>query len=277
MIIYFSGTGNSRLVAHELQRQRPALGAPFELSASRLLKPQDMLLEAAEDEDVVWVFPIYSWGVPPVVLGVIDKVRFRGAESARHYMVCTCGDDIGRADDMWRKHIGRRGWSPRGVFSVQMPNTYVCMKGFDVDPKDVEAGKLTAMPLRVSEIVGKINRRFAGDDVVRGSWGWWKTNLIYPFFVSGMTPAKFRSDPDTCTSCGLCARSCPMLNITMTETKVKGDGSGKDAITKRMPKWSYRCADCLRCYHVCPTHSVAYGRATLDKGQYLAPRIKNGE
>lgn len=100
MIIYFTGTGNSRLVAERLHecyhpddKQRNKL---YCLEGDRLLHPGRQLLETADGSLVIWVFPVYSWGVPPVVLRFIDKVRFKGAEKARHYMVCTCGDDVGR-------------------------------------------------------------------------------------------------------------------------------------------------------------------------------------
>lgn len=261
MIIYFTGTGNSRLVAERLHecylpddKQRNKL---YCLEGDRLLHPGRQLLETADGSLVIWVFPVYSWGVPPVVLRFIDKVRFKGAEKARHYMVCTCGDDVGRTDDQWRHHIGRRGWTPRGAFSVTMPNTYVCMKGFDVDSPDIEAGKLVAMPGRVEEIRRAIDRGFSDSDLIRGSWAWWKTNLVYGLFRAfKMSPLPFRADPERCTSCGLCARQCPMLNIKLKD---------------RRPQWGPACAMCLRCYHHCPVKAIAYGKETDGKGQYKLP------
>lgn len=261
MIIYFTGTGNSRMVAERLHKHyfpEDTLGEKlYSLEADRLLHPGRQLLEVADDSLVIWVFPVYSWGVPPVVLRFIDKVKFKGAERARHYMVCTCGDDVGRTDDQWRKHLGRRGWTPRGAFSVIMPNTYVCMKGFDVDTPDIEAGKLAAMPKRLEKIREAIDRGFADSDLTRGDWAWWKTNLVYGLFRAfKMSPAPFHADPEKCTSCGLCARSCPMLNIKMAD---------------RRPQWGPACTMCLRCYHHCPAHAIGYGHETEGKGQYRPP------
>ncbi|MDE5979985.1 MAG: EFR1 family ferrodoxin [Muribaculaceae bacterium] len=261
MVIYFTGTGNSRIVAEKIHgRYFPDDAGKqklYALDGDRLLHPGRQLLECADNQLVIWVFPVYSWGVPPVVLRFIDKVRFKGAERARHYMVCTCGDDVGRTDDQWRHHLGRRGWTPRGAFSVAMPNTYVCMKGFDVDSPDIEAGKLAALPGRMEEIFSAIDRGFADSDLVRGSWAWWKTNLIYGLFRAfKMSPFPFRADPDRCTSCGLCARSCPMLNIKMKD---------------RHPQWGPACAMCLRCYHYCPVNAISYGKEPQGKGQYRAP------
>lgn len=250
MIIVFSGTGNSLAVARRL---RERLGGDIVvLEGDLLTNPSKHTLEVPQGEIVVWVFPVYSWGVPPVVADFIRHSKIKGAHGIGHFMVCTCGDDIGYADSQWRKMIGRRGWNPRGAFSVQMPNTYVLMKGFDVDSPELAASKMDAMPQRVDMVSEAIRRGFAESDVVRGSSGWLKTAVVYPFFKRFcMSAAPFHST-DRCISCGLCARRCPMGNIAMGD-----DGH---------PRWGRSCALCLRCYHICPSYAVAYGKETEGKG-----------
>lgn len=262
MIFCFSGTGNSLLVARELASRTGH--AVTMLERELLSHPSRHLFELSEGEDVIWVFPVYSWGVPPVVRRFIRKAKIKmlagnGATlsdtdaSARHWMVATCGDDIGRTDDQWRQEVGRRGWAPRGAFSVEMPNTYVCMKGFEVDSKDVERQKLAAMPGRVRAIVEAIGRGFSDSDVVRGDYAWLKTAAVYPLFRTFcMSPAPFASDAGKCVSCGLCARECPLGNIEMKEGR---------------PQWGPACALCLRCFHGCPTRAIDYGKASLGKAQ----------
>lgn len=273
MIIYFSGTGNSAMVARGLHRRyypEDAAGEKlYELSGARLLRPGNELLKIEDNELVIWVFPVHSWGVPPMVARFIDKVKCLNGEHGRHYMVCTCGDDIGRADDQWREHIGHRSWIPRGAFSVQMPNTYVCMKGFDVDSKELADSKLAAMDGRLDEICMKIDRGFSDSDVVRGSWAWLKTNLVFPWFITfKMSPLPFKADPELCTRCGLCARACPLENITMEEAENTTSNTENEGDSKPLPKWGPACMMCLRCYHHCPAHAVKYGRHTDGKGQY---------
>lgn len=250
MILCFTGTGNSRLVALELQRHIG--GEVVMLCGDLLTNPSGTVLEVPAGEPVVWVCPVYSWGLPPVVNRFIRRSKIKGAHEAPHFLVCTCGDDVGRADDRWRKLVGRRGWSPRGAFSVTMPNTYVCMSGFDTDTPEVADAKVAAMPERVAGIAPRIMAGFADSDVTRGSWAWMKTWVIYPLFCATcMSPKPFHTTAD-CISCGLCARSCPTGNIAMA------DGH---------PVWGRDCALCLRCYHICPTHAVQYGRETAAKGQ----------
>lgn len=246
MILYFSGTGNSRYVAETLAE---------ELGEDKLLdiaKAPDQI--KLDHEQVIWIFPIYSWGVPPVVARYIASVEIAG--SWRHWMVCTCGDDIGQAHHQWRKAVTARGWDAGGTFSVIMPNTYTLMRGFDVDPAEVEHRKLAAAPERIHEIAVCMMQGREPDDVTTGRFAAIKSKVIYPWFVRhAMSPKPFHYT-DKCIGCGKCATSCPLTNITMTD---------------RRPSWESNCALCLRCYHICPSHAVAYGNATKDKGQYLFP------
>lgn len=258
MIVSFSGTGNSRAVAVRLSK---LLGDKvYSISGSAALCPvaeRPLALEAG-DKRVVWVFPTYSWGVPPVVARFVREIHVQESfSSARHWMVATCGDDIGRTDAVFRRLMAGRGWKTCGAFSVVMPNTYTLMKGFDVDSPELVRKKLEAMPGAVDRIAAMISgREEARDILVRGAFPWVKTAVIYPWFKHfAMSPKPFHAT-DACTVCGLCSRKCPLNNISMTP-----DG----------PRWGDECALCLRCYHICPRHAVAYGKATDGKGQYMHP------
>ena len=255
MIICFTGTGNSAAVASVLSRH---LGDDEVVMLSGALLCGVSPSVRLSGNRIVWVFPTYSWGVPPVVAGFIKHVTITGAGGAGHFMVTTCGDDVGRIDSQWRRMINRRGWKAKGVWSVQMPNTYVCMKGFDVDYESVAHAKLEAMPARVKHIAAMIAAGSDETDVVAGSWSGVKTGVIYQWFRRyAMSPKPFRAS-EACIGCGRCARECPTCNITL------------DATTHR-PVWGSDCALCLRCYHYCPVRAIDYGKSTAGKGQYRCP------
>lgn len=253
MIIVFSGCGNTAAVAAELASYTSDEVVRLTSEMLRADKPAPSL--EVSGRHIVWAFPTYSWGVPPVVRRFIRRVNLLGAGAVGHVMVTTCGDDIGRCADMWRRDIASRGWKPIRAFSVTMPNTYVTMRGFDVDRHDVAVEKIAHMPGRVADIAAHIDEE-GPDDLVAGRMAWLKTAVVYPWFVRmGMSPVPF-GHTDACTGCGRCAECCPMANIAMTG---------------RRPQWGDDCAFCLGCYHVCPAHAVAYGKTTGRKGQYRGP------
>ena len=271
MILWFSGTGNSRYVAGRLAE---LLGRSMvELRPGVISMPISI---PDGETSVIWVFPIYSWGVPPYVRSIIRQISFQSAGLTAphtHHLVVTCGDDCGLAPEMWRKEIRQRGWLAGNTYSVIMPNNYVSMSGFDVDSKKLEGEKLAAAPSRI-EIIADELRNFSEDDpvkddVVRGSFAWIKTKVIYPWFVRhAMSPKPFHWTPD-CISCGKCATACPVDNITM-KSDSSADSSGHPC---RRPVWGSACAGCLACYHICPRHAVMYGKATRNKGQYFNPYL----
>lgn len=268
MIFWFSGTGNTRLVAERLA-YRLGMNDCRPLSAAMLRNPSDTYVETS-DIIVIWAFPTYSWGMPPVVADFIARFSFgSGLQRALHFMVTTCGDDMAYTDRQWQRAMHHRGLATGGAYAVQMPNTYTLMKGFDVDAPETIASKLSAMPAMIERIAAAIHHgardwpikgysdRMKSDILIRGTFPLIKSGIIYPWFKRfAMSPKPFHHT-DGCVLCGKCARECPMANITM-ET----DG----------PRWAERCALCLRCYHICPRHAIAYGKTTDGKGQYIAPK-----
>lgn len=253
MILLFSGTGNTKAVA-SLLSGRLGGDAVRAFTPAELRDPASASFDCAAGERVVWMFPTYSWGIPPVVAAVMKKASFGpGMRSAVHYMVTTCGDDTGLVDRQWRRIMRRRGLDAAGAYSVIMPNTYVLMKGFDVDSPALSQAKVKAAPVRVAEIADAILAGKTGDILDRKSFSWFKTAVIYPWFIRhAMSPGPFHSTA-ACVGCGACTRACPMANISMS-----ADGT---------PRWGGSCALCLGCYHICPQHAVAYGHATDGKGQ----------
>lgn len=255
MIIYFSATGNSRIVA-SLLSNKLSDSAVIDIRGNMLTLPVSTSLDARGSQNIVWVFPVHAWAIPDMLADFMSQVDIAGAEQSTHHMVCTCGDDIGMTDRQWRRLMSARGWETGVCASVQMPNTYVTFPGFDVDSKTVESAKLAAATTRVNEIAAMIKGQGSQQAqlVVRGSFPRFKSGTLKRFFKRFlMNPSEFGSN-DACISCGRCASVCPTGNIVLD--------------SDRRPQWGKECMICLACYHVCPRHAVRYGRQTRNKGQY---------
>lgn len=245
MILYFSGTGNTRLCAEYLAKR---LGqTAIELTQSKLVLPI-VSRDKTPDDMVIWMFPIYSWGIPPVVLNFMKKARIGTPYGAFHHMVATCGDTAGNARKMWQRTMQRRGFKTGRAFTVAMPNTYVLMKGFHTDAAEVVEHKLKEAPRKLDYIADEISyhpsARPKKGDYTKGWFARIKTNIIYPWFVKhGVDPHLFHCKHN-CIECGKCSAECPMGNIYVD--------------SHHRPIWTSNCAMCLRCLHNCPVNAITY-------------------
>ena len=257
MVFYFSGTGNSEFVATTI--------ANF-FSCKKYFIPETDFDHIDEtDERIIFVFPVYSWGVPPLVSDFVNKMpaTFRDNINNKNLPVdciLVCGDEVALAPEMFIKDLKRVGLSLSSCQSVIMPNNYVILPGFDVDSKEIENNKLDKCTGRILEIAEKLSQNFEGIDVVRGSIPAIKTKIVFPLFKRwGIFPQKWHYESN-CISCGKCERICPLKNVNMENGH---------------PHWGNRCCSCLACYHICPVHAVEYGKETKRKGQYFFPLKKS--
>ena len=89
MILYFSGTGNSKYVA---KRIADALGDALVNLNDRIKASDTSSVETGER--VIIVTPTYAWRIPRVVRDWLRSTELRGAK--RSWFVMTCGSEIGR-------------------------------------------------------------------------------------------------------------------------------------------------------------------------------------
>jgi len=256
MIFYFSGCGNSRFVAETIAAGLNDTSI-FIPEAAREGRYEYTL---AEGERLGFVFPIYSWAPPKLVLDFVEKMTVKVPEPVEGptskpylYFACTCGDNCGHTEKVFRKAVEEKGWSLSACFSVQMPETYIGMKGFNLDSEENVKRKYADAKAMLTRNIPRLLNKESFSEIVIGGAAWLKTYLVNPGFNRSATDdSKYRST-EVCIHCGKCVEVCPLKNITMEDGR---------------PKWNGNCTMCMACYHHCPTNAIQYGKATEGKGQY---------
>lgn len=244
MILYFSGTGNSRWAARRLA----------DLTGDRAvdLTGREPLPDLTGERQLGLVFPVYAWGLPEPVAALAPTLPKTGAF---HFGVATCGSEAGYA----LKKLSAL-FPLDASYSLVMPNNYIL--GADLDDDADARAKIDAAETALAAMAREITARQPVYRVTEGRLAGLKSGLVHFGFDRFARSTKPFRATDACNGCGLCARRCPAGTIRLEAGK---------------PVWGDRCYQCLRCLHECPKQAIQYGSQTEGKGRYTIERYRPGE
>lgn len=89
MILYFTGTGNSRYLAEGVAK---ITGDDEMVSINELMKIKEGDTFKSE-KPFVFVAPVYAWKIPIVMSDFIKNSKFIGSNEA--YLIVNCGSTVG--------------------------------------------------------------------------------------------------------------------------------------------------------------------------------------
>ena len=244
MVIFFSGTGNSRYAAEKIA----AISGETLLNLTEVLRGEKSA-ELKEEKRLVFAVPTYAYRIPHVVSDWIEKTAFRIGTPV--WFVMTCGGGIGNADSYNRELSEKKRLCYMGTAKIVMPENYITM--FKA-PTESETRRIIerAEPYicKAGEAVAK-SSKFMPEriTVVDKALSAMVNPTFYPLYVND----KAYFVKDNCIGCGKCEKLCPMGNITMEKGK---------------PRWNGNCTQCMACICACPTEAIEYGKKTRGKRRY---------
>lgn len=244
MVLYFTGTGNSRFVAEKIAL---SLGDGL-LNIGEKIKNSDCK-NLYDGQRFVFVVPTYAWRIPRLVENWIRKVSFSGSKKV--WFVMDCGGEIGNAEKYLIALCKEKGFEYMGVCPIVMPENYVAM--FSV-PNESESKAI------VERALPSIEK--AAETIKAGKMFSKPRNNLYDRFMSGPVNKIFYSffvkadsffADEKCIGCGKCEKLCPLGNITIENKK---------------PIWGKNCTHCMACICYCPTEAIEYGKKSKGKRRY---------
>lgn len=258
MIFYFTGTGNSLQAAKNIAIHNDE--KLISIATVMNSKASDFEYTLTDDEIIGFVFPIYSWGPPKMVLNFIEKLKLNNYKDNYIFSVVTCGANIGNTMKVTHAALTKKNLNLNSGFSIVMPNNYIIIG--DIDSKEVEEKKLLLAEETLKNINKMIEEKRKGIfQVTKGFMPGLLTGVINPLFNKGAMDTKKFYANDKCTGCGICESVCNSNTI-----KVKGK-----------PSWGKACTQCLACIHLCPTKAIQYSKGTEKKGRYKNPKVSVNE
>lgn len=244
MIIYFSGTGNSRFIAEGLS----------EICEDNLLNLTDIMKDGADDEihsdkPFVFVLPIYAFRIPRKVDAFIQTLKFTGSNDA--YFIVDCGGSPGNALRYIKKTCKNINLNLKGFDAINMPASYIVMYNPPDVNSDVVHDALVHQKAQIEEIgldIKEGKEFFKRPSDFKGKL---QSSIMNPLFQK-MVKTKDFTISDNCVKCAKCVIRCPLNNVYF-------DGK---------PEWGNKCMHCMACLSGCPVNAIEYGDKTIGRNRY---------
>lgn len=244
MVIYFSGTGNSRhlarIAAEELKHEL--------VDAGEYIK-ENKTADFESEEPWIFVCPVYGWQMPHIFSKFIRESVFKGNRAA--YFILNCGSDMGCAGEKLNTLCIEKGFRYKGTAEILMPENYIAL--FRA-PDESEAKKIISnAEAKVKLLTKYILNKESFPNISTNLIDKCKSGVVNTFFYKFIIKAKPFYVTDKCISCGACEKACVLNNISMLDGK---------------PKWGNNCTHCMACICGCPEEAIEYGRSTKKKRRY---------
>ena len=248
MILYFTGTGNSRYIARHIA---DSLGDSL-LDMNERIKAWD-ISEVTADKRLVFVVPTYGWRIPHIVEKWIDETQFGG--DFKVWFIMDCGGEIGDADKYIRRLCERKGFDYMGVKQIVMPENYVAMFGV---PSPEQAARIIekAQP-DIKNACETLNAGERFSQPRRNAYDRFMSDIVNPVFYKLFVKADAFTATDKCVGCGKCVKLCPLNNIELKDQR---------------PVWGKNCTHCMACICLCPTEAVEYGKKSASRDIILTEK-----
>ena len=244
MILFFSGTGNSRYIARRLAA---ALGDEL-VSVNDRIKSGDTGAVRA-DGRLIFVTPTYGWRIPRVVEEWIRRVEFSGADKV--WFVMNCGSEIGNADKYNRELCAEKPISCMGTAQIVMPENYIAM--FSAPQADKARQIVVKAELNIDRAIAAIRAGECFAPTRNNLYDRFMSGPVNPIFYKFFVKADAFTVSDACIGCGQCVKRCPMNNVAIKDGK---------------PVWGKACTHCMACICYCPVSAIEYGKKSVGQPRY---------
>lgn len=251
MVLYFTGTGNSKFLAVALAE---ALGDT--VSSMNAVMRGGQRLSVYSEKPYVVVAPIHAWRYPAAVEELLSDADLQGCKDV--YCIASMGENSGSADKALEKLFRGKGMNFKGFCGVVMPNNYIT--GWDVDSEEEVREMLTAAVPKVQALAEMIK---AGEHISKDDktpFAGIMSGLVNYGFRNFMLKNQVFEVSGSCVACGICAASCPTSNIFIYDGKAT---------------FGENCTSCYSCLHRCPMQAVNIKGKTENRGRYVCVEYRD--
>lgn len=251
VVLYFSATGNTKLIAEKLAE---LLGDVSVNLLARIRKKDYSSLHS--DRPFVICSPVYVSELPSFFSDYLKRVSITGCREV--FGILTNGGFSGITGAQMKRIIKQKGMEFKGYAEFKLPSNHTTNKSHaEIDDAEIMK-RIEASLNKAEDVADKIR---CGECIKNRHIFLLEYLVTVPvapvlcYFNQGTEGFRVK---ESCISCGKCEKLCPMNVIVMQDGK---------------PAWkTKRCAHCMSCIQNCPVEAIEYKNVTEGKVRYTVSK-----
>ncbi|MBQ9278367.1 MAG: EFR1 family ferrodoxin [Lachnospiraceae bacterium] len=233
--LYFSGTGNSKYAAELFCKEYDKESGAYSIEDA------DALSVVKDATLIIIAYPVQYSTVPKILRDYIMDHNELWMNK-KVFIIATMGLFSGDGSGMLGRLLKKCGAELIGGLHLKMPDSIADEKALK---RPIEKNKELVKQAE-QKIKESVKRLKAGNPTQEGIGILYRLagyfgQRAYFGHKTGSYSSKLKIDNDKCIGCGLCAKLCPMKNITIEEHKAVSCD---------------RCTMCYRCINKCPEQAL---------------------
>ncbi len=239
LILYFSGTGNTKYAAQKFEQELKNRSIRTEIHSIE----EDFSIKPDTYDLLILGCPKYYECPVSHFVRYLKKHLPINQKEVSTLMFCTQTGPLQTDYSGAAKVLARKNHKLTVSKSIQMANNFLIFKAFAPTDEQEAKERVKQVEPTVKELVDQfLGQKEESEHVSRFMSGMEHAvavtcDKLFPVFAM-----KYSASED-CIGCGLCAGKCPKNNITMKDKK---------------PEFGKNCMFCMRCINLCPANAILY-------------------
>jgi Pyruvate/2-oxoacid:ferredoxin oxidoreductase delta subunit len=253
IIWYFSGTGNARFAAEQIQTNVLARGIPAKVY--NIANYDKEMLSVSKGTLLGFCYPTHGFNAPPIVLKFINKFP---ANNADVFLLNTrAGLKISKLHlpgisglALWLPALMLffKGFKPIGFRPLDMPSNWISLH------PGLRNKVVLSIKADCTITLSFFTERIINGKLVLNGLLWLPLDLLLTpvsflyYFYGRFALAKTFYANYNCNNCGICIARCPVQAIIERHNS---------------PYWTFKCESCMKCVNECPQRAIEIAHSYL--------------